>query len=73
VTTEPDWQERLATAGRRLAAARTKEAAAMTQVRETAIAAYAAGETEAGIARALGVDRMAVREWLGKRQRRARH
>jgi hypothetical protein len=68
VTAEPDWPERLASAGRRLAAARAEEAAAREQARELAIAAIVAGQTEAGVARALGVDRMAVRNWLGKRK-----
>jgi len=54
--------------GRALAAARAEEAAAREQARELAIAAIAAGQTEAGVARALGVDRMAVRNWLGKRK-----
>lgn len=69
VGTEPDWPERLAKAGRQLAAARAREAAAREQARELAIAAVAAGQSEAGVARTLGVDRMAVRKWLGKKEK----
>ena len=69
MTTENDWPERLAAAAQRLAAARAENADAIEEARELARAAIAAGQTEAGVARALGVDRMAVREWLGKRRR----
>jgi hypothetical protein len=69
MTAQDDWPKRLAKAAQRLAAARAEETAARQHVRELAIAAIAAGQTEAGVARALGVNRMAVREWLGKRRR----
>lgn len=56
----------LAKAAARLAKARKAEKAALEQARVLAVAAVNAGETEAGVARALGVDRMTVRKWLGK-------
>jgi hypothetical protein len=67
MTAEEDWLPRLTKAGRRLAVARAEEAAARKLARELALAAIAAGQSEAGVARALGVDRMAIRKWLGKR------
>ncbi len=63
---EADWTQRLAKAGRAWHTARAKEAAARQQARELALAAIAAGETEAGTARALGMSRTALRDWLGK-------
>ncbi|ORW32766.1 hypothetical protein AWB91_09780 [Mycobacterium paraense] len=69
MTAETDWRQRLVKAGKRLEAARAEEAAARKEARELTIAAVADGQSEAGVARDLGVDRMAVREWLGKRRR----
>jgi hypothetical protein len=69
MTAETDWHQRLVKAGKRLAAARAEETAARKEARELAIAAIADGQPEARIARDLGVDRMAIREWLGKRRR----
>jgi hypothetical protein len=69
MSTPDDWPKRLARAAARLSRARAEETTARENVRELALAAIAAGQTEAGVARALGVDRMAVREWQGKRRR----
>jgi DNA invertase Pin-like site-specific DNA recombinase len=60
MTDQTDWPKRLTRAGRRYADARK-------QIRELALQAIADGQTEAGVARALGVDRMTVRKWQGKR------
>jgi hypothetical protein len=55
---------------RELFAARMAEAKALAGLRQAAIMMVGWGtETEAGFARRAGVDRMAVRGWLGKRQR----
>ena len=62
-----DWSKRLTQAGEQLARARAAEKAAREHARELAVAAVNDGETESGVANALGVDRMAVRTWLGKR------
>lgn len=51
----------------RLSKARVALADEMITAREVAIEAIADGATEAGIARTLGVDRMTIRKWLGKR------
>jgi len=69
--TDDDWPKRLAAAAERLSRARAEDAATFQQIRQLAIDAIEAGQTEAGVARALGVDRMTVREWQGKRRRRA--
>lgn len=53
--------------GSELRAARLAEADALTRARQIAVMAVEDGASEAGTARALGVDRMAVRGWLGKR------
>jgi DNA invertase Pin-like site-specific DNA recombinase len=63
---DSEWGTRLGRVGHRLAVARDKEAAVRKEAREAAIAAVKAGQSEAGVAKALGVDRMAVRKWLGK-------
>lgn len=47
--------------------ARIAEGRALAALRQAAVMAVANGQTEAGFARAAGVDRMAVRAWLGKR------
>lgn len=51
----------------RLTKARIDLANEMVTAREVAIEAIADGATEAGIARSLGLDRMTIRKWLGKR------
>lgn len=56
----------LVLAARGLKAARGKLDRAMEVAREAAIAAYTDGAAETEIARALGVNRMTVRRWLGK-------
>lgn len=51
-----------------LADARTAQARALAGLRQAAVVLVPAGqETESGFARRAGVDRMAVRDWLGKR------
>jgi hypothetical protein len=62
-----DWHERLTKVGAQLAKARKAEKAARERARELAIEAVNDGQSELGVADALGVDRMAVRQWLGKR------
>lgn len=54
-------------AGRKLRSARKAEQDAYEQARVAAIAAIADGVPEAVAARELGVNRMTVRKWLGKR------
>lgn len=46
--------------------ARKRLAAAMEQAKTAAVTANADGTPETEIARALGVNRMTVRRWLGK-------
>lgn len=58
---------RLTHVAKRLAAARTKLDAEMDKAREVALDALGSGATEAEVARIVGVDRMTVRKWLGKR------
>ena len=53
-------------AARELRAARSRLDTAMTSARTAAIAEHAAGIPETEIAKALGVNRMTVRRWLGK-------
>lgn len=57
----------LARAGRALRLARQREQEAYEAARVVAIAAWENGATEVEIARELGVDRMTVRKWRGKR------
>ncbi|AER47595.1 HTH DNA binding protein [Mycobacterium phage DS6A] len=64
---EPNWDARCAAAGARLAEARAAADAALADARDLALRAIAAGHPEQRTARQLGVDRMAVRGWLGKR------
>ncbi|MEN6544515.1 MAG: hypothetical protein ABFE07_00565 [Armatimonadia bacterium] len=52
---------------RKLLRARDTLAAVMNEATDAADAANMAGVPEAEIARTLGVDRMTVRKWLGKR------
>jgi hypothetical protein len=54
-------------AGENLLIARLETVEAMAAARQVAVMAAADGEAEASIARKLGVDRMTVRKWLGKR------
>ena len=54
------------TAAAGLRRARNLLAAAMQQAEITAIEAHGGGMPETEIARALGVNRMTVRRWLGK-------
>lgn len=62
-----DTTRDLVDAGRRLGQARRIEERAMKRAREVALKALERGETEVGVARMLGVDRMLVRKWAGKR------
>lgn len=54
-------------AGRNLRSARKAEQDAYEQARLAAIAAVADGVPEAVAARELGVNRMTIRKWMGKR------
>jgi len=54
-------------AGDRLRRARASLAKATEEAREAGLQALAEGERETVVARALGVDRMTVRKWAGKR------
>jgi hypothetical protein len=58
---------RLAMVGRKLLRARMAEDAAYEEARIAAIKAIAEGVPEAVVARELGVNRMTVRKWEGKR------
>jgi len=50
-----------------LTGARLAEVRALAALRQCAVTLVPAAESEAGFARMAGVDRMAVRGWLGKR------
>lgn len=50
-----------------LTAARLAEVRVLAALRQGAVTLVPAAESEAGFARMAGVDRMAVRGWLGKR------
>jgi hypothetical protein len=50
-----------------LTRARLAENRALAGIRQAALAVVPNGGTESGFARRAGVDRMAVRNWLGKR------
>lgn len=56
----------LAKAARDLRAARARVEAAMEAAQVVALAEHDAGMPETEIAKALGVNRMTVRRWLGK-------
>jgi DNA-binding CsgD family transcriptional regulator len=58
---------RLTHAGKRLARARAKLDAEMESAREIALDSLGSGATEVEVAKELGVDRMTVRKWAGKR------
>ena len=68
--TRAQWEISLASRGRHLAAARARQAAVMDTLRQQAVAAAAEGIPETVIAKLCGVDRMTLRGWLGKDQRR---
>lgn len=55
------------TVGRRLKAARRAEQKAYHDAQVAALGALADGATEVSVAQTLGVDRMTVRKWQGKR------
>lgn len=57
----------LATLGDNLQTARGELLYRTEKAREGALAALAEGESESAVAKALGVDRMTVRKWAGKR------
>jgi len=59
-------------AARELAAAREALRMAMARARGVALAALESGAFEKSIAEQLGVDRMTVRNWQGKRRNKAR-
>lgn len=58
---------RLTHMGSRLEKARIKLRELMTEAERIALDTLASGATEAEVARLLGVDRMTVRKWAGKR------
>jgi hypothetical protein len=58
---------RLTHAANRLAKARVKLDTELDEARRIALDALGSGAAEAEVARILGVDRMTVRKWLGKR------
>lgn len=60
-------QEELARAGRKLRSARKAEQVALEAAKVAALQAIEEGQTEVAVAAALGVDRMTVRKWSGKR------
>lgn len=60
-------QEELARAGRKLRSARKAEQAALETAKVAALQAIEEGQTEVAVAATLGVDRMTVRKWAGKR------
>lgn len=53
--------------GADLARARARLAAATSAAQTAGLRALADGQKETAVARALGVDRMTVRKWAGKR------
>jgi DNA-binding CsgD family transcriptional regulator len=55
-------------AGTSLRRARAALAEALLTAEREGLAALAQGESEAAVARTLGVDRMTVRKWAGKRR-----
>lgn len=59
--------DELERAGARLRRARASLATATEEAREIGMRALAEGQAEAAVARTLGVDRMTVRKWAGKR------
>jgi hypothetical protein len=61
------WTAVLTEAGQRLAQARVDEAAAKAEAARLAKEAIAAGVSERSVAEVLGINRMSLRVWLGKR------
>lgn len=59
----------LGEAGRRIESTRAAAGEALAEARRLAADAVASGASEHSVAKALGVNRMTVREWLGKRER----
>ncbi|KAA9104995.1 helix-turn-helix domain-containing protein [Microbacterium rhizomatis] len=59
--------DELERAGARLRRARASLDSATEAARETALQALAEGHAEAAVARSLGVTRMTIRSWAGKR------
>lgn len=59
--------DNLERAGRKLQSARKAADDALEAARLVALAGLADGVTESEAARKLGVDRMTIRKWLGKR------
>lgn len=57
----------VAKVGSKLARARAKTNEVLEEARLTGLAALAAGMTEVDVSKSLGVDRMTVRKWQGKR------
>lgn len=53
--------------GERLRQARGNTTDVLAEAENAALQALHEGATEAGVARALGVDRMTIRKWAGKR------
>jgi hypothetical protein len=64
---EQDWTEILTKARKRLARARVNESAATAAAARLAVEAIAAGVSERQTAELLGINRMSLRVWLGKR------
>lgn len=58
---------KLAKAGSKLGKARMEVELAMADAKRTGLAALAVGVSEVDVAMSLGVDRMTVRKWQGKR------
>lgn len=65
--TIPKVASELQTVGKRLRAARDAQAKAYEAARLAALASLADGVSESQVATDLGVDRMTVRKWQGKR------
>lgn len=63
----PKTVKQLAEAGSALMAARYETEQALAEAKRVALAALKAGVTEVDVATSLGVDRMTVRKWAGKR------
>jgi hypothetical protein len=62
-----NWTVQLKKIGQDLANARTGERYWLENARVAAVEAIADGQTEVAVAELLGVDRMTVRKWVGKR------
>ncbi len=60
-------RDRLIAVGRRLAQHRANAEAMREIARKTALRVLEAGASESEVARLLGIDRMTVRKWRGKR------